>query len=232
MNVAAQQTGGNFMQETFAMTQTPGPLLDAQVNAVIHRLVQERRHPANGEPRPELHHTNDPHAWADYGFSIQPQQGDLIYLLCRAQRARRVAEFATSVGMSALYAAAAVRDNGGGVVIGSELVPKKAFAAWRNLTEAGLGHLCDIRVGDARQTLRDLGGPVDFMLIDGWPGDEEESLALQVMKIAAPQIRVGGLVMNDNGEEDYLEYVRDPANGFRSMSLPLKGSTELSVKVS
>ena len=54
---------------------------------------------------------------------------------------------------------------------------------------------------------------------------------MQVMKVVAPQIRLGGLVMNDNGEEDYLAFVRNPANGFRSISLPLKGSTELSVKV-
>jgi hypothetical protein len=39
------------------------------------------------------------------------------------------------------------------------------------------------------------------------------------------------MVMNDNGEQDYLDYVRNPSNGFRSMSLPIKGGTELSVKV-
>ena len=50
------------------------------------------------------------------------------------------------------------------------------------------------------------------------------------MEIVAPQIRLGGLVMNDNGEADYLAYVRDPANGFRSLSLPLKAGTELSVR--
>jgi hypothetical protein len=43
--------------------------------------------------------------------------------------------------------------------------------------------------------------------------------------------RIGGLVMKDNGEEDYLAFGRDPASGFLSLSLPLKGSTELSVKV-
>ncbi len=37
--------------------------------------------------------------------------------------------------------------------------------------------------------------------------------------------------MNDNAKEDFLEYVRDPANGFRSMSLPLEGGNELSVKI-
>ena len=53
-----------------------------------------------------------------------------------------------------------------------------------------------------RQTLRDLGGPVDFVLIDGWPGGKGPSHARQVMEIVAPQLRAGGLVMNDNGEQD------------------------------
>ena len=48
----------------------------------------------------------------------------------------------------------------------------------------------------------------------------------------APQIRRGGYVVNDNAEPDFLEFVRDPANGFISVSLPLKGGTELCVKVS
>ena len=102
---------------------------------------------------------------------------------------------------------------------------------YRRFQAAGLADLVDIRHGDARETLRDLGGPVDFMLVDGWPGGEGQSLARQVMEIVAPQIRIGGLVMNDNAEPDYLDWVRDPRNGFRSTSLPIKGGTELSVKV-
>jgi len=213
------------------VTLPPGPLLDSRVNAVIARLEAARRRPSNGGPRGNAANVQDPFAYADYGFSIVPEQGDLIYLLCRALGATRVAEFATSVGMSTLYFAAAVRDNGGGLVIGSEIVPQKAAAARRNLQDAGLADLIDLREGDARETLRDLGGPVDFVLIDGWPGGEAPSLARQVMEMVAPQIRTGGLVMNDNAEADYLSYVRDTASGFRSMSLPLKGATELSVKV-
>ena len=166
------------------------------------------------------------------GFSIHPEQGDLIYLLCRAMGARRVVEFATSIGMSTLYFAAAIRDNGGGKVIGSDIVPGKLAAARRNLAAAGLAAWVDLRPGDARETLRDLGGPVDVALIDGWPGGEGPSLARQMMEIIAPQLRIGGIVINDNAEPDYLDYIRDPANGFRSMSLPLKGGTELSVKLS
>jgi predicted O-methyltransferase YrrM len=102
--------------------------------------------------------------------------------------------------------------------------------AKRNLADAGLADYAEIREGDARKTLRDLGGS-DFVLIDGWPLSEGPSLARQVIEIVAPQLRMGGYVMNDNAEPDFLEFIRDPPNGFLSVTLPLKGGTELSVKV-
>ncbi|MFD7137907.1 O-methyltransferase [Streptomyces sp. NPDC059894] len=206
------------------------PLQDPQVQAVLDRLHGQRRRPPGGGPGSGPV-ARDPHAYADIGFSIHPAQGDLIYLLCRAIGATRTVEFATSLGVSTLYFAAAVRDNGGGTVIGSEIVPEKAATALRNLTDAGLADFVDLRVGDARETLRDLGSPVDFALIDGWPVSSGPTLARQVIELIEPQLRTGAMVMNDNAEPDYLDYIRDPANGFRSVSLPLKGSTELSVKV-
>jgi len=205
------------------------PIQDLRVRRVIDSLVASARYPGDGGPR--TNPSYDPAAWADYGFSISMDQGDLIYLLCRAMRARRVVEFATSVGLSTLYFAAAIRDNGGGLVIGSELVGAKVDAARRNLAAAGLDDYAEIRPGDGRETLRDLGGPVDFALIDGWPTASEPSLAREVIEIVAPQLRVGGYVMNDNAEPDFVDFIRDPANGFISITLPLKGGTELSVKV-
>jgi len=208
----------------------PSPLHDPVVNEVIDRVWYAQRYPADGGPRSNP--SCDPADYADYGFSIFPAQGDLIYLLCRALRATRVVEFATSVGMSTLFFAAAIRDNGGGTVIGSEMVPAKVAIARRNVADAGLGDYVDIRVGDGRQTLRDLGGPVDFVLIDGWPTESARSLAREVIEIVAPQLRRGGFVMNDNGEPDYMEYMRRPDNGFLSVTLPIKRGTTLSVKVS
>jgi predicted O-methyltransferase YrrM len=207
------------------------PIGDARVRDVIERLHAEQRRPADGGPKANPGRYHDPHDYAEFGFSIVPDQGNLIYLLCRGMRATRAVEFATSVGMSTLFFAAAMRDNGGGTVIGSELVPAKVETARRNLTDAGLSKYADIREGDARQTLRDLGGPVDFILIDGWVLDEGPSLARQVIEIVAPQLRIGGYVINDNGEPDFLDFIRDPANGFLSVTLPLKGGTELSVMV-
>ena len=204
---------------------------DPRVNAVLARLQSERRRHPSGGPLGDPGASRDPFQYEQYGFSIAPEQGDLIYLLCRGLRAQRVAEFATSIGMSALYFATAVRDNGGGTLIGSELVPAKVEEARKNLAEAGLTDYAEIRQGDARQTLRDLGGPIDFVLIDGWPLSEGQSLARQVIEIVAPQLRIGGYVMNDNAEPDFLDFIRDPSSGFLSMTLPLKGGTELCVKV-
>jgi predicted O-methyltransferase YrrM len=205
------------------------PLQDPQINAVIDRIWASQRYPDDGGPRSNP--SCDPADYAEYGFSIFPAQGDLIYLLCRALRATRVVEFATSFGFSTLYFAAAMRDNWGGKVIGSELVPSKVAAARQNLADAGLDSYVDIREGDARETLKDLGGPVDFALIDGWPLGTRPSLAREVIEIVAPQIRTGGFLMNDNGEPDYIEFIRNPDNGFMSINLPIKGGTELSVKV-
>jgi predicted O-methyltransferase YrrM len=205
-----------------------GPIRDTRVLGVLERMNSERR-----QPRREAFDgaSHDAEAFADFGFSIHADQGDLIYLLCRAMGAKRVVDFATSVGMSAVYFATAIRDNGGGIVIGSELVQAKVDAASRNLADAGLSDYADIRQGDALETLRELGGPIDFALIDGWPQPAGPSLARKIIEIIAPQLRVGGYVLNDNAEPDFLNYIRDSANGFISITLPIKRGTELALKV-
>jgi len=71
------------------------------------------------------------------------------------------------MGISTVYLAAALRDNGGGHLICSELEPGKVARARANLNAAGLGDLVDIREGDALETLKDVGGEVGLLLIDG-----------------------------------------------------------------
>lgn len=173
----------------------------------------------------------NPHSSAEIGFSIRPEQGDLLYMLCRSIGAKRVVEFATSLGFSTIYLASAVRDNGGGLVIGAELVPAKVAQAKLNLAEAGVDSFVEIRQGDVLETFRDLPDSIDLALIDGWPSPNTPSLARKVLDLLLPKLRVGALLVNDNAEEDYLEYVRNPANGFITLNLPLKGATEISLKV-
>jgi Methyltransferase domain len=212
---------------------TSSPLLDPAVHEAADRIrATSRRPPGPGPGRGGTRPAGppDPFAASEYAFPIASEQGDLLYLLARAVGATRIAECATSLGVSTLYLAAAVRDNGGGLVLGSEIVESKAERARRSLEEAGLASYVEIRVGDGRETFADLGGPIDLLLVDGM-GWTPPTLARAIIELVTPQLRPRAIVVNDNGEEDYLAYVRDPANGFRTLSLPLKGSTEVSVYV-
>ena len=161
-----------------------------------------------------------------------PKQGALLYLLARASRARRIVEFGTSFGLSTLHLAGAVRDNGGGIVIGSELEPGKVSAARRNLAEAGLAAWAEIRQGDALETLADPGGPVDLLFLDGFAPHY-----LPILECLEPHLRPGALVVADNvftfhgPLRGYLARVRDPRNGFLSLPLFLKDGTELSLRL-
>jgi predicted O-methyltransferase YrrM len=117
----------------------------------------------------------------DKFICLDPGQGVFCYLLARSLGAKRIVEFGTSFGVSTIYLALAVRENGGGKVIGTEIVPEKAARAREHLREAGLLDFVEIREGDARETLAELDGPVDMMLCDGFP-----PTMLPVLKLVAP----------------------------------------------
>jgi predicted O-methyltransferase YrrM len=168
----------------------------------------------------------------DLYLPLGPKQGLFVYQLVRAANARRVVEFGTSFGVSTIYLAAGVRDAGGGLVVGSELEPSKVAAARANLADAGLADLVDVRQGDARETLRDVGGPVDLVLLDGW-----KELYLPLLQMLAPQLRPGALVLADNlftfwsALAPYRAWLRDPANGFRALTLAIGDGMECAVKL-
>src|SRR5277367_6392374 len=85
---------------------------------------------------------------SDKYVALDRDKAEFCYQLCRAIGARRIVEVGTSFGVSTLYLAAAVRDNGGGVVIGAENEPNKVTAAQGNFAAAGLSEFIDLREGD------------------------------------------------------------------------------------
>lgn len=117
------------------------------------------------------------------------------------------------------------RPYGGGTArwrrrIGTELEPTKAARARANLEAAGLADLADIRVGDALETLREIDGDIDLVLLDG-----AFSLYLPVLKLLEPHLKTGALILGENAFEQadgYLAYVRDPSNGYLSQPIPFE----------
>jgi predicted O-methyltransferase YrrM len=173
---------------------------------------------------------------ADKLVALEPDKAMFCAQLCTALRARTVVEIGTSFGVSTLHLAAAVKeaalaDGAAGRVIATEYEPVKAAAARANFAEAGLADVIDLREGDLRETLTDLRGPVDFALIDIWI-----EMARPALEIIAPHLRPGAVVVADNTLQfrddyaDYLDFIGDPKQRLRTMTLPFAGGLEVSVR--
>ena len=167
------------------------------------------------------------HRAKDLHMAVSPETGKLLYMLARATGARGIVEFGTSFGLSTIHLAAALRDNGGGRLVGSELEPSKTASARANLTAAGLADLCDVREGDALETLaRDLPEPIDLVLLDG-----HKPLYPRILDLIASRLRAGACLVADNADAspEYLARVRAADGGY--LSVPFAADVELSIKL-
>ena len=165
----------------------------------------------------------------DAYIPIDAAQGRALYAMARAANAKTIVEFGTSFGISAIYLAAAVRDNGGRFV-GTELEPAKAAKARAHLAEAGLANVADVLQGDARETLKSVTGRIDLLLLDGL-----KDLCLPVLRQIESQIPPGGVILCDDISgfkrtlKPYLDYVRGAPEKYVSQLLPLGDGLEYSV---
>jgi predicted O-methyltransferase YrrM len=193
----------------FAAADSSDAALDAQRNAMAPE--EQARFMAGAENYRAFYGR-----LKDFHLAVSRETATLLYMLARSCRAATVVEFGTSFGVSTVHLAAALRDNGGGRVISSELEPSKAAQARENLAEAGLADLVEIRSGDALETLaRDLPEPIDLVLLDGAKG-----LYPKILALLEPRLRSGALVVADNADwsPEYLERVRDVAHGYESVA--------------
>ncbi|WP_372437049.1 O-methyltransferase [Pseudomonas chlororaphis subsp. aureofaciens] len=163
----------------------------------------------------------------DLWLPVSRDTGGLLYMLARSTRARHIVEFGTSFGISTLHLAAALRDNGGGRLIGSEFEASKVQRARQHLLEGGLADLVEIREGDALKTLAvDLPESIDLLLLDG-----AKALYADILALVESRLRPGALIVADNTDycPDYLARVRSPGSGY--LSVPFSDNVELSMRL-
>jgi predicted O-methyltransferase YrrM len=194
----------------------------------LHRPAITERYPGGVR---HLDAREQADAYQELYIPVSPEGGRLLYALVRAAHPATVVEFGTSFGISTIHLAAAVRDNGAGRVISTELNAAKAAQARANLAEAGLSDWVMILLGDARQTLATVDAPVGFVLLDGW-----KNLYLPVLQLLEPRLTPGALILADDtvsmAEEmpDYLAYIRDPAHGYLSIPFPESDGLEITCR--
>ncbi len=170
------------------------------------------------------------HLLDDAFIPVCREVGQLLYLLVRTRRPKIVVEFGASFGLSAIHLAAALRDNGEGKLITTELNALKAGRAIEHFRQAQLDDLIDLRQGDAFETLEGVRG-IDFLLLDGWKG-----LYLAMLQKLEPALSPASLVAADDINlmkellKPYVAYVRDPKNGYTSCEVPIDDGLEVSLR--
>lgn len=212
----------------------PNTLHDPRVATVLDRMYTEAKDQMSllrqriGDFDRPMTAQERADAMSEFYIPVTPEAGRLLYALVRATRPATVVEFGMSYGISAVHLASAVRDNGTGRVVTTELNETKIAAARETFGRTGLDDLITILEGDALATLPGLDGPVDFVLLDGW-----KDLYLPVLELLEPRLSTGALVVADNASAadmlPYLDRVRDPANGYVSFNFAVRESDSMEI---
>jgi predicted O-methyltransferase YrrM len=140
----------------------PTTLQDHRVVAALDRMYTETREqmPLLREKQDELHRLSSSSAqeradaMSAFYIPVTPLAGRLLYSLVRATRPAMIVEFGMSFGTSAIHLASAVRDNGTGRVMTTELSTDKIAAAKRTFIESGLDDLITVLEGARFPRLR------------------------------------------------------------------------------
>ncbi len=120
-----------------------------------------------------------------------PLEGALLGFLCRLVRAKRVLEFGTYTGYSALSMAEALPSDG--AVVTLDIDEKNGQTARAYWEKSPHGNKIELRLGLASETAKTLIGPFDLVFIDAdKPGYRE------YLDIALEFLSPNGLIVVDN----------------------------------
>lgn len=131
------------------------------------------------------------HAARDEIPVVGPQTGALLHVLALATGARRALEVGTAIGVSTLYLARALPQDG--CVISFEIDPERHSAASGYLERAGVLDRADLRLQDARTGIAGLDGQFEIAFIDGVKSQYGDYLDA-LLPLLAP----GGVLAVDN----------------------------------
>lgn len=154
-------------------------------DAVAQYLAQTRR-----APDPVLAEMEE-HGARERIPIVVPQTGALLHVLALACGARRILEVGTAIGVSTLYLARALPEDG--QIVSFEIDPVRQAAARGYLERAGVFGRADLRLQDAREGLRELDGQFDLAFLDGVKAQYGE-----YFEGVLPRLRNGGLLLVDN----------------------------------
>jgi len=161
---------------------------------------------------------------AELGFPIVgPAVGQLLFVVARAVRARRVIELGSGFGYSAYWFAQAMGP--GSTVILTEGDEQRAADAASFLERGGMSDRVQIEVGDGLEIIDRIGGEFDIVF-----NDIDKKDYPRVLDKAAAALRPGGLLICDNmlWFGTVIDDTADdpPARGIKELTRQLYASEE------
>lgn len=146
------------------------------MNAEVRRLLRELEEQGRAHDAREPEHSRKV-------LNLEPETAEIVSMLARGSRAKRVLEIGTSNGYSTIWLADAVAP-AGGIVISIDRSAEKQKMARENLSRAGLLERVDLLCGDATALVASLSGPFDFVFFDADRIDAHKQLTLLLPMIA------------------------------------------------
>lgn len=128
----------------------------------------------------------------EFLISIGRHTGRLLNILIKGAKARNILEIGTSYGHSTVWLAEAAAATGGRVVTIDCAASKQEYAH-AMIAKAGLAAQVDFQLGDARDVIRSLVGPFDFVLVDLW-----KDFYVPCFDLFYPKLSPGAFVAADN----------------------------------
>jgi predicted O-methyltransferase YrrM len=161
-------------------------------------------------------------------LNIPRAAGEFVYALLRANGARRGVEIGTSYGYSALWAGAAIAEEGGELIT-IDRQPHKHETAIGFFEKAGLSGTIRCELGVAADVLARIDGPFDYVLSDA---DKPNCRAYVESLIGRLNRRAVILTDNTQTHPDELApfcaWIRSRAD-FASAQVPVGNGMEMSV---
>ena len=157
------------------------------------------------------------HRYADNFLAVSPAYGRFLYAMARACKAIRIVEFGTSMGIRPFISPQRCGIMAAGISSAPRSSPPRSSGRAPISTRQALSIWWTSAKATPSKTLADVGAAVDLLLIDG-----AFSLYLPVLKLIEPRLKSGAMILGENAfAPDYLDYVRNPANGYLSQPLPV-----------
>jgi caffeoyl-CoA O-methyltransferase len=146
-----------------------------------------KRDPVLARMEEEAHRENIP--------IIDPHEGQLLYLLVRVARSRRILELGTATGYSGLWL---LRGSNGGSLTTFEVDHNRAERARANFSEAGLGKQALVLEQDAVAGLEKLDQRFDACFIDLLNVFPSQDVTRRAVELCVERLDGGALLMADN----------------------------------